>query len=95
MRCLIVIGAGGHGKIVADAAREMAVWDQIKFVDTRFPKLESCGQWLVVASNIDSLLDAHPQAEFVVAVGDNQARLRLFESAIDSGFIPVCVIHPF
>lgn len=95
MKPLVVVGAGGHGKVVADTAREMAIWDEIVFVDSLYPELDYCGQWKVVACEMDSLDNVYAKADFVVAVGNNTVRIRLFEEASSLGFNPVRVIHPF
>lgn len=39
MSRLILIGAGGHGKVVADIAQAMEKWESIEFLDDQFPEL--------------------------------------------------------
>ncbi len=39
MSRLLVIGAGGHGKVVAEAALASGAWDDIAFLDGRHPDL--------------------------------------------------------
>lgn len=33
MSGLIIIGAGGHGKVVADIVNKMNLWDEVTFLD--------------------------------------------------------------
>ena len=34
---LLIIGAGGHGKVVAESAAKMGRWSEIAFLDDKFP----------------------------------------------------------
>jgi sugar O-acyltransferase (sialic acid O-acetyltransferase NeuD family) len=95
MNKLLVIGAGGHGKVVADTAREMALWDLISFVDSRYPEQKKCSAWQVTAADLPALSDDYIGADFIVAIGNNELRLKLYSEAIAKGFTPVNVIHPF
>lgn len=94
MKRLIVIGAGGHGKVVADTASRMAKWDAIEFVDLRFPDLRQCACWQVVGKNLQDLDYIKDNVNFVVAVGNNALRLKLYREALSAGFEPATVIHP-
>jgi ornithine cyclodeaminase/alanine dehydrogenase-like protein (mu-crystallin family) len=94
VKTLIIFGAGGHGKVVADTAREVARWDRIVFVDARYPELDSCGQWPVIAHDMQSLVENFKGADFVVAIGNNSLRLRLLQESSLLGFEQVNIIHP-
>ena len=41
MNDLIIVGAGGHGKVVAELAQRQQLWDKISFIDDRFPELKT------------------------------------------------------
>lgn len=92
---LYIIGAGGHGKVVADAALCQGIWDQIYFVDDRFPSLKSIMGLEVVSSvsQADQFLSA-PGAQAIVAIGDNPTRERLQEQLMRRGVFIATVIHP-
>ncbi|MCL4841093.1 MAG: NeuD/PglB/VioB family sugar acetyltransferase [Bryobacteraceae bacterium] len=79
VRELVIWGAGGHGKVVADAARGMGVWEGIRFVDDARE-----GSWI----GLEGL-----GVEFVVAVGSNAARARCFEEGLKRGWRAVVVVH--
>ena len=49
LQTLLVIGAGGHGKAVAEAALLSGEWQRIAFVDDRWPELREGFGWPVVA----------------------------------------------
>ncbi|MCD1608779.1 hypothetical protein [Stutzerimonas kunmingensis] len=46
---LLIIGAGGHGKAVAEAALLSGEWQRIAFADDRWPALRETFGWPVVA----------------------------------------------
>lgn len=75
---LLIIGAGGHSKVVADSARSMGI-EQISFLD------EGAGARLE-----DLSADIH---HFIVAIGDNVLRQERFEYYQSLGLTPFTVIH--
>jgi sugar O-acyltransferase (sialic acid O-acetyltransferase NeuD family) len=91
---LLVIGAGGHGVVVADAAAEGGRWDRIAFLDDRFPEWKPDAPWGLLGG-LDAaaaLRDDYP--DLVVAVGDNAARLGLTATFQAQGFRLPPVVHP-
>ncbi len=75
---LVIIGAGGHGKVVADAAMSTCQYDSISFLDGRYPALEQV-MGLSVIGNDDCIMDlAAQQCKFIVAIGDIQIRKRIY-----------------
>ena len=94
MKTLMIIGAGGHGKVVADAASSMKHWNEIVFVDKRHPDLSTTGHW-PVNYNDDGLETLDKKTyDFIVAIGDNNIRHKLHSSLKERGFNIVNVIHP-
>lgn len=76
---LLILGAGGHAKVVADAASAAGV-TSISFCD------EGAG---------DDLAQCAQQATHIhVAIGDNTVRTEGFARAIDFGLTPLSIIHP-
>ena len=94
MSKLILIGAGGHGKVVADAAVCSNQWKEIVFVDKRYPHLLNAGHWPVI--NDHSILNELDKDifDYIVAVGDNNIRYDLHNELKKKGFNLVNVIHP-
>jgi UDP-3-O-[3-hydroxymyristoyl] glucosamine N-acyltransferase len=93
-RTLLIVGAGGHGKAVAEAAVLSGEWQSIVFVDDRWPDLQQCAGWPVVA-NVAGLAEARSAAHgAIAAVGNNAIRERCVEAIRDSGAPLVSVIHP-
>ena len=85
MKALRIIGAGGHGRVVADIAEQLGYSD-IAFLDERFPELSSSGVWKVVGKAVGTILEEH-----ALAIGDNRKRLSLVEQL---DVLPISLVHP-
>lgn len=74
MSRLIIIGASGHGKVVAEVARQSGYTDVV-FLDAN-PEIQKCGDYHVVGS--DSMV---PQMEgdLFVAIGNAKTRREIME----------------
>lgn len=84
---LLVYGAGGHAKVVVDAA-QAAGDDVVYVIDKQAGHTELLGVPIVAtAEGTDA--DA-----FIIAVGDNRIRSALFAACIDTGLSPAVVVHP-
>lgn len=94
MSSLLIIGAGGHGKVVADAALETGLWDEIIFLDDAWPEKRKNGSW-----------DIHGKVDFlegwlkrcdsaVIAIGNNHLRVKLQSKLSEAGFKIATIIHP-
>lgn len=93
-KTLAILGAGGHGKVVADAALLSDEWSEIVFFDDAYPDKVKNGQWPVIGTSAD-LLSGHNQfAGVVVAIGDNKLRLAKTLELQKKGARVVSIIHP-
>jgi sugar O-acyltransferase (sialic acid O-acetyltransferase NeuD family) len=93
MNRLAILGASGHGKVVADAA-VAAGWHTVAFFDDRWPEARSIGPWPVLGTT-DALRHRHGEFDgVVVAIGDNQTRLRMQRELSAAGLPFVSVTHP-
>lgn len=94
MSNLLVIGAGGHGRVIADAAEAMGQWQHIAFADDNKTTGMMVGRWEVVGTteNLNQLLDKYDFA--VVGVGAGQARLNIQDKLAGAGFRIATIIHP-
>ena len=85
MTKLLIIGAGGHGKVVADTA-EASGYSNIAFLDQIWPEHTKNGRWKVIGK--PALIDG----QMFCAVGKNDIRARIFEEYhLNNGPI---LIHP-
>lgn len=90
----MIIGAGGHGKVVADAAASTGHWQEIVFADGRHPELTHAGHWAVTTDGNDLDKLDKVGCDFIVAIGDNKVRHKLHDELQTKGFKLVNVIHP-
>jgi sugar O-acyltransferase (sialic acid O-acetyltransferase NeuD family) len=97
MRVLIV-GAGGHGEVVADALRASvaSATADIELVGFADDALSLWGKPLAGVSVLGSVRDAlaHPHDAVVVAIGDNSARRCMMQSLADAGESFATIVHP-
>jgi sugar O-acyltransferase (sialic acid O-acetyltransferase NeuD family) len=90
---LLILGAGGHGMVVADIARAMG-YDGICFLDDRWPELSHVLKWPVVGKFKDLSGVLRPTDQVFAAIGGNAMRLALHRSLTMQGLrIPV-LRHP-
>lgn len=94
MSKLLIVGAGGHGKVVADAALSTGKWNMIAFLDDRFPELLSVRTLAVIGTFQSAQSFINDYQDIVVAVGDNVRRLELTSFYKSLGFHCPPVIHP-
>lgn len=94
MSILLIVGAGGHGKVVAETAELLKQWDSVVFADDKFPELTRIGKWPVVSSANFLDIEKNGFTDFVVAVGDNKTRLKIQREGLHSTLTPVCIVHP-
>jgi UDP-perosamine 4-acetyltransferase len=84
---LLVVGAGGHAKVVIDAAEEAGL-EIAGVVGTATDPSEVLGH--AVFRSRDGL----SADGFIVAIGDNTLRSRYFAEYRASGLAPASVVHP-
>lgn len=84
MNRLIIIGASGHGKVVADIAL-LNGYHSIHFLDDD-ESIKECGGFPVVGKSSDALL---MDGDKIVAIGNSEIRQRI-QAELD----PVTLIHP-
>ena len=91
MSKLAIIGARGHGQVVADIARKNGYRaEDIFFLDDN-EKLKKCGEYPVVG-NTEMILDVGTHV--FVAIGNAETRKRMSEKYQAAGMKSVTLIHP-
>ena len=90
---LAILGASGHGKVVADTALR-AGWQEVVFFDDAWPELTENGAWPVIG-NSKCLIERLPEFEgAVVGIGNNRIRLAKTRELIAAGAAMPTIIHP-
>jgi sugar O-acyltransferase (sialic acid O-acetyltransferase NeuD family) len=87
---LVILGAGGHGRVVADIAEQQG-FEHIEFLDSRYPEITHNLHWLVVGKNISEEIES---GSTFVAIGDNAKRLLELDVFLDRGLQCPVLVHP-
>jgi len=93
VRRLAILGASGHGRVIADAALA-AGWEAVAFYDDAWPGVSASGPWQVVGRTADLRRDAAQLDGAVVGIGDNVTRLVKLRELLAGGALLVSVVHP-
>lgn len=89
---LLIIGASGHGKVVADIALHMEAYKNIAFLDDD-TSVRECMGFPVIGKSSDFLQHIR-NADFFVAIGNPQVRKRVMEELFCAGAEVPVLIHP-
>ncbi|HDM8200166.1 acetyltransferase [Vibrio harveyi] len=91
-RCAI-LGASGHGKVVAEIA-ELNGYDEITFFDDQWPKLTSVAHWKVLGDTNTLLRRAKEYDLTIIAIGHNAIRISKQRELSLAGACFGVVAHP-
>lgn len=94
MRGLLILGAGGHGKVLAEAAEASSRWEAIAMLDDRHTLLNGSLRWPVIGGIEDCRMLAGEWSDAIVAVGHCVTRLQWLDMVETLGFTTPVVIHP-
>lgn len=93
MSDLLILGAGGHGRVVAEAAELCAEWDAIAFLDDRIDVDMVLGHRIVGGMNeYAKFVGTYEHA--MVCIGDNEKRMDLIQKLLKVGYKVPVIIHP-
>lgn len=85
---LIIIGAGGHGKVVSDIAKQTGRYEQIYFLD------DSAEGENIIGRCSDYICYYERNVEIYPAFGNNNVRIQWEDKLLDEGFKLARIIHP-
>lgn len=88
---IIIIGASGHGKVVADIAK-LNSYKEILFLDDDNSK-KTNGKYTVAGTtkDIESYIEEY---DFIVGIGNNSIRKRITNELLKLGITQTVLIHP-
>ncbi|MEG1256976.1 NeuD/PglB/VioB family sugar acetyltransferase [Clostridium sp.] len=90
---LLIVGAGGHGRVVAEAAELMGLWENIGFLDDRIDTNMVLNHRIIGKLNdYERFADQYDYA--IICIGDNEKRLELIEKVLKAGYKVPVIIHP-
>lgn len=93
MSRLAILGASGHGKVIADAALAQG-WREVLFFDDNWPSVLNVGSWKVLGTTEELIESSQSFDAAVVGIGNN--RTRQFKSSLleEVGVCLATVVHP-
>lgn len=93
MSKLLIVGAGGHGQVLAETASEVGNWSNIAFLDDRFP-LEPVLSYSVVGRISEAYFLEKEYSHIIVAIGNNHRRMQLLKEMKNLKYEIPIIIHP-
>lgn len=93
MKRLAVLGASGHGKVIADMA-ECCGWEAVVFFDDAWPSLSLNGHWTVEGDSQALVERLSSFAGVIVAIGNNAVRAEKLRWLSDMSAPLVTLVHP-
>lgn len=85
--CIVIIGAGGHGRVIADTAL-LSGYKDVVFLDDA----EKCE--VEISGKTDDFVKYLNNCDFFVAIGNNKTRAKITDKIKNSGAAIVSLIHP-
>lgn len=93
MSKLLILGAGGHGKVVVEIASLMEQWDEIAFLDDN-TELKVVNGYPVIGRLTEYKTLRGIYNDAFVAVGNNKLRIVLLNQLIQEDLCIPTLIHP-
>ncbi|MEX2280918.1 MAG: acetyltransferase [Gemmatimonadota bacterium] len=90
---LAILGASGHGKVVAEAAL-LSGWKSVVFFDDAWPRVSGNGPWEVLGTKHEMIERLNQFDCAAVAIGDNATRIRVHQELVEAGFKMPAIVHP-
>ena len=89
MKKLLILGAGGYGKTVADVAQQLGCYDKIAFLDD-----EKRGMPNVLGACDEVFSFADGTTEVYPAFGNNETRMGWIGTLLEKGVPVPTLVHP-
>ncbi|WP_300557211.1 acetyltransferase [Limnohabitans sp. Rim8] len=91
---LLVVGAGGHGRSVAEAAELSGQFEVVGFLDDALPAGNSVLNVAVLGPMVSMGHHRAAADQTIVAIGNNAIREKLIQQLAATGFALATVVHP-
>jgi sugar O-acyltransferase (sialic acid O-acetyltransferase NeuD family) len=93
VKSLAILGASGHGKVVAETA-ELLGWSSICFFDDAYPDKSEHSKWQVIGNTSDLIANHKAYDGVHVAIGDNRTRQVKTLCLKENEVTITSIIHP-
>lgn len=90
---LAILGASGHGKVLADIA-ELTGWEKVVFFDDAWPEKIHNGPWQIIGNTHKLLNSLNNYDGVIVAIGNNKVRQQKLQQLNNAGANIITLIHP-
>ena len=94
MKRLLIVGAGGHGRSVAEAVLAAGKYNLVGFADDAAPALQQVWDLPIFGDTADLARYREHADAAVVAIGNNRLREALQLTLYAAGFALATVVHP-
>ena len=94
---ILIIGAGGHSKVVYDLLQNKYDYDEIAFLDDNFEDLKIKNNSLNILGKLDLIENIEIRTKFqnaFVAIGESYKRVDISKKILQLGFEMPNLIHP-
>jgi sugar O-acyltransferase (sialic acid O-acetyltransferase NeuD family) len=91
---ILILGCGGHGKVVAEIAHHQKKWGSVSFLDDKFPSLDKVLEWAVIGKIADLVNFSPKEYQIALGIGNNTTRLSVLNQVKLLGFETPAIIHP-
>jgi sugar O-acyltransferase (sialic acid O-acetyltransferase NeuD family) len=93
MKSLAILGASGHGKVVAEVALASG-WNDVSFYDDAWPERRQLGKWPVLGDTA-ALFNSRDRFDgVIVAIGRNAVRMEKIRLVQEAGGCIATLVHP-
>lgn len=93
MKTLVLLGAGGHAQVVADAALASGKWSAIRWHDDDTSLRPLVGD--AITGSIDAFFGTADRGlEVALGIGSGKLRRELLSRLVDAGFVLPPIVHP-
>jgi sugar O-acyltransferase (sialic acid O-acetyltransferase NeuD family) len=93
---LLIVGAGGHARVVSAIVRQVSAWEIVGLLDRNRPVVPEEIDGVPVTGSFDEALRFFEEGvrNATIALGDNEERAALFDRLSDLGFEFPVLRHP-
>lgn len=93
MKQFALLGASGHGKVIADMA-ELLGWERVVFFDDAWPERRRNGAWAVEGNTADLIQRLHEFDGVMVSIGHCATRWAKQQALLSAGARATTLVHP-
>ena len=97
MKTIVIVGAGGHGRVCADIAEQTDRFERVVFCDNQYRRNTMVSSWPVLFHDVDLVRIDNTKHGFLIGVGQigtGAMRRKLYETLRATGLGPAIIVSP-